>query len=74
MCREPDLFLDVPVLMDVLGHQVEELVEADASVPILVDLANHLLEEAKTVSGLLSLFEFESFSSSRTKDTRLLCY
>ncbi len=40
----PDLLLDVSVLVNVLGHQVEKLVEADAPVPVLIDLANHFLE------------------------------
>ena len=43
--NKPDLLLDVSVLVHVLGHQVEELVEADAPVPILVDLSDHLLPE-----------------------------
>ena len=43
--NKPDLLLDVSVLVHVLGHQVEELVETDAAVPILVDLPDHLLPE-----------------------------
>ena len=40
----PDFLLDVAVLMDVLGHEVEKLVEADAAVAVLVNLANHFLQ------------------------------
>ncbi len=43
----PDLLLDVAVLVDVLGHQVDELVEADAAVAVLVDLVDHLLRVGK---------------------------
>ena len=40
----PDFLLDVAVLMDVLGHEVEKLVEADAAVAVLINLANHFLQ------------------------------
>jgi hypothetical protein len=45
----PDLLLDVPILVDVLGHQVEELVEADATVAVLVDFTNHFLRKSKKI-------------------------
>lgn len=39
----PDLLLDVPVLVNVLGHQVDELVEGDVAVPVLVHLRDQVL-------------------------------
>ena len=44
----PDLLLDVSILVNVFGHQVDKFVEADATIAILVDFVDHFLKELET--------------------------
>ena len=62
-----DLFFDISVFVHVFGHEIHELVEADAAVAVLVDLVDHLLRENVVGIGQLDFgIDNQSFYGTET--------